>query len=169
MSGLLGFALAYGLYTVERAANGEPTAWAPPPLRPPPLDLPAAACTQEAPNELPGDWTRAAATEHLAREVAAHEQVDLLEVDCAEAPCIAWLRWEDERERPSLTYRWWSLEDAPDASLWTESHTFAEGEGAHVQAVVITPSRPSPDEHMQLQRRVDDGLARLGLDAPRRL
>ena len=79
MSGLLGFALAYGLYTVERAANGEPTAWAPPPLRPPPLDLPAAACTQEARNELPGDWTRAAATEHLAREVAAHEQVDLLE------------------------------------------------------------------------------------------
>lgn len=83
-------------------------------------------------------------------------------MDCDEAPCVAWLRWEDGRQHPRLTYRWWSLDDAPSAALWTASHSYAVDDSV-VQAVVIAPSRTSAAGSAALERRLAAGRARLGL------
>jgi hypothetical protein len=160
-SSALGFALM-GLVVSPMTVSSPPAtlSWSPPPLRPPPLDLPSAACTQTTPTPgVPSEWSIAAAERYLADRVAGHEGVDLLHVDCNDWPCIAWLRWEDGRRRPPMTYRWWSLDDAPAAALWTAQHSF-DANDATLQAVVIAPARPSQGELAALQRRVDDGRAR---------
>ena len=164
LSALAGFGLAYGW---PDGAEDAPTpssapSWEPPPLRPPPLDLPAAACSQVVSAEIPETWTRDAAERHLRRIVDAQDGVDLLGMDCDEAPCVAWLRWDDGRQHPSLTYRWWSLDDAPNAARWTASHTF-HGADQVVQAVVIAPSRPSAQAREILAGRLEAGRAQLGL------
>ena len=165
LSALAGFGLAYGWPDTD--ADDVPEAavaprWEPAPLRPPPLDLPAAACTQGVLADLPETWTRDAAEQHLREIVATQEGVELLDMDCDAAPCVAWLRWEDGRQHPRLTYRWWSLEDAPSAALWTASHSY-DAEGSVVQAVVIAPSRPSAEASAALDRRLATGRARFGL------
>ncbi|MEO0326429.1 MAG: hypothetical protein AAF447_26010, partial [Myxococcota bacterium] len=114
LSALAGFGIAYGWPDAAEPAPESVAApsWTPAPLRPPPLDLPAAACTQGVLAELPDTWTRDAAEQHLREIVALQEGVELLSMDCATAPCVAWLRWEDGRQHPRITYRWWSLDDA---------------------------------------------------------
>ena len=164
LSALVGFGLAYGWPDEAEAAPENPAAprWEPAPLRPPPLDLPAAACTQGVMTDLPETWTRNAAERHLRDIVALQDGVELLSMDCEAAPCVAWLRWKDGRQHPRLTYRWWSLDDAPSAALWTASHSF-ETAGTVVQAVVIAPSQPSAEASEALARRLETGRARLGL------
>lgn len=158
-SGLVGFGLTYTLTPTD--APTEPAFWQPPPLRAPPLDLSSAYCSQvPAPAALPPVWTEEAAVAHLEAWVADQEEAQLLYVDCGAAPCIAWLRWADGRTQPERTYRWWSLDDAPDAALWTASHAFQEPE-ATLEAVVIAPARPTDAEHAAIGRRVAEGRARL--------
>lgn len=163
LSALAVFGLAYGWPDAAEAAPEHATpSWKPAPLRPPPLDLPAAACTQGVSVDLPATWTRDAAERHLRHIVALQEGVELLAMDCDASPCVAWLRWEDGRRRPRLTYRWWSLDDAPSAALWTASHSY-DVDGSVVQAVVIAPAQPTDEQRRALDRRLQAGRNRLEL------
>lgn len=159
MAFIVSSALGFGVTQALTPQPSAPAAWAPPPLRPPPLDLPASSCS-EVPATAEASWSAEAAERFLVEQVDAFDGVDLVEVDCQEAPCVAWLRWEDGRRHPRLTYRWWSLEDEVGATLWTASHSFRAPSGL-LQAVVIAPARPSAAQRARTQQRVADGRQRL--------
>lgn len=168
LSGVVGFLFTFSVVTPMTrghrpvASLASPPSWQAPPLRPPPLDLPPDGCSQSTLGEVPAEWSVQTAETHLASRVGEHDAIDLLDVDCDESPCIAWLRWRDDRSHPPLTYRWWSLDDAPTATMWTASHSFRSDDGM-VQAVVATPARPSMVQAQRTRQRVQAGWARLQL------
>ena len=120
-----------------------PVSWVPAPLRPPPLDLPSSTCSRAwvEGDEVPAAWSHEASESFLLERVADAAGVELIDVDCAESPCIAWLLWADGRLDPDRVFRWWSLDDAPGAVLWTQSHTFdtTAVPSATLQAIAIAP------------------------------
>jgi len=135
--------------------------------QPPPLNLPSEiGCTQEwDPLQAvahDGDapmWTREAVRAQLRESTAAFPEVELVDVDCDEPPCIAWLLWEEGWQDPELAYRWWRLEGMPAAALWTASRTFAveltDAPDAILQAVSIAPPSTGHEAGATWQRRVE--------------
>ncbi|MEL6346901.1 MAG: hypothetical protein AAFV53_27560 [Myxococcota bacterium] len=156
---LLSGAVGFGVMWNVAQPPGPPAQWTPPPLRPPPLDLSMYNCVQTTSEDTPDEWSVETAEAYLLRIVSEYESVDLLGLDCDEAPCIAWVQLNDEQRHPGLTYRWWSLEDMPQATMWTASHSFQDDKRL-VQAVVAAPARPSSAELSRVQQRLDAGLQR---------
>ncbi|MEM6927951.1 MAG: hypothetical protein AAF602_13555, partial [Myxococcota bacterium] len=106
-------------------SNGPQAMW----LQPPPLSLPDnETCTQPSDAEIvvaaSPKWTPATVKAHLDELAGDHPEVDIVDVDCEQLPCIAWLYWAEGLADPDLAYRWWSLESERGGPLWTASRTF---------------------------------------------
>ncbi|MEN0064192.1 MAG: hypothetical protein AAGA48_18725 [Myxococcota bacterium] len=161
ISGAIGFVVAgwYRQQVLDEPLEMPDFAYGVVPYQPPPLNLPTdTTCTQELdlegiadpliaadPNLARALWTAEGVEDYLAAQTEPHENVDLIEVDCSDDPCIAWLLWNEGCDDPSLAYRWWSLEGGiPAAALWTTSRTFPvalpDAPNAVLQAVSVAPS-----------------------------
>ncbi len=169
--------LAAGVIRARLAEPSEPdVSWASSWLQPPPLQLPdTRTCTDfgegvgvATPSP---DWTASTVEEHLFRLAAEHAEIEVVDVDCDEAPCIAWLLWVEGSTDPALAYRWWSLEGDRGNAVWTASRIFdvplPDAPDAKLQAVSIalpasTSIHLAPDRVVErVQRRLDEVRARL--------
>ena len=137
------------------------------PFQPPPLNLPAESTCTEAWSGLTSRdaWTPDVVEARLRSRAAAHADVELVEVDCDEDPCVAWLLWAEGCTDPALAYRWWSIEAAPASALWTTSRSYAlalpGAPEATLQAVSVAP--PGPGVALATRERVQ---ARIGARLP---